>query len=197
MVAQDILNGYSIVLASNSIRRHKLLKDMGLSFSIVKKDLEEIYPSDLDIRKVPEYLAELKASHFERDIKESEIIITADTVVILEDEILGKPKDDRQAKVMLEKLSAKTHDVITGVCLVSKKKNKLTFSENTRVTFRSLSCREIDFYIEQWKPFDKSGAYGIQEWLGLIGIERIEGTQSNVLGLPVNTLYKRLKEFSM
>jgi len=184
----------SIILASQSPRRKELLSLLDLEFTVEVKSIDEIFPKDLNTSKVAEYLAELKASAF-TNIKDDQVIITADTVVILNDTILGKPKDKAEATEMLHRLSNRSHEVITGVCLKSAQKTS-TFSSSTKVYFRDLTDAEIDYYIENYKPYDKAGSYGIQEWIGAIGITKIEGSYFNVVGLPIQELNEQLKKFS-
>ena len=184
----------SIILASQSPRRKELLSLLDLEFTVEIKSIDEIFPKDLNTSKVAEYLAELKASAF-TNIKDDQVIITADTVVILNDTILGKPKDKAEATEMLHRLSNRSHEVITGVCLKSAQKTS-TFSSSTKVYFRDLTDAEIDYYIENYKPYDKAGSYGIQEWIGAIGITKIEGSYFNVVGLPIQELNEQLKKFS-
>lgn len=182
-----------LILASNSPRRHELLKGLDLDFEVrVKKGVGEKYPDNLPAEKVPEYISKEKAAAY--DIKEDETLLTADTVVILNGEIMGKPKDASEAKDMLRKLSGHTHHVVTGVSITTRKK-QVSFSDTTAVTFRDLTDSEIDYYIEHYKPFDKAGAYGVQEWIGYIGVTRIEGSFYNVMGLPIERVYEALKAF--
>ena len=183
----------SIILASQSPRRKELLSLLDLEFTVEVKSIDEIFPKDLKTSKVAEYLAELKASAF-TNIKDDQVIITADTVVILNDTILGKPKDKAEATEMLHRLSNRSHEVITGVCLKSAQKSS-TFSSSTKVYFKDLTDAEIDYYIENYKPYDKAGSYGIQEWIGAIGITKIEGSYFNVVGLPIQELNEQLKNF--
>lgn len=185
---------YKIILASASPRRHQLMQDAGFKFEIRLKNTKETYPLDLDILEVPEYLAGLKAAAFNGELKAGELLITADTVVCIEAKILGKPKDRMGAIEMLHTLSGRKHTVVSGVCLTSIDKQS-RFSSFTDVWFRKLSDEEIIYYVDTFKPFDKAGAYGIQEWIGYIGIERIDGSFYNVMGLPVQMLYQKLKEF--
>jgi len=184
----------NLILASKSPRRSQLLQDAGLSFEVIIKDVEEIYPPTLDLQEVPAYLAKLKAAAFTPELRAEEVVITADTVVIFEDKILGKPKDKEDAYQTLRILSGQKHEVITGVCLTTKDQQS-TFSEKTIVDFYELSERTIQHYIEKFEPFDKAGSYAIQEWIGLIGIKSIEGNYSNVLGLPVSRLLRELEIF--
>jgi len=184
----------SIILASQSPRRKEILSLLNLEFTVEVKSIDEIFPKDLKTSKVAEYLAKLKASVF-TNIKDEQVIITADTVVILNDTILGKPKDKAEATEMLHRLSNRGHEVITGVCLKSAQKS-ITFSSSTKVYFKDLTDAEIDYYIENYKPYDKAGSYGIQEWIGAIGITKIEGSYFNVVGLPIQELNEQLKKFS-
>ncbi len=188
------ISNYNIILASKSSRRQEMLKELGLEFCIRVKDIDEIYPKDLSIKDIPTYLAELKATAFSKEIKSNDIIITADTIVVLGDEVLGKPKNRRDAENMLKKLSGRSHKVISGVCIYSKEKTIL-FNSETDVLFKKLKQNEIDYYLDKYKPFDKAGAYGIQEWIGFIGVESIKGSYFNVVGLPIQQLYKKLSEF--
>ncbi len=189
------LDNYDIILASQSPRRQALLKDMGINFRVILKEVEETYPEGLSISEIPVYLAQLKASAFlDDEINDNTIIITADTIVCLEDKVLGKPVDKEHAYEILRFISGKQHQVITGVCLKSKSKIK-TFSAYSDVYFRELSDEEIYYYINKYSPFDKAGAYGIQEWIGYVGIERIEGSYFNVMGLPTQKLYLELNKF--
>jgi len=183
---------YRIILASGSPRRQQMLKDAGILFEIRIKDYPEKYDANLKGKEIAEFLAEQKASLFKSEISDNEIIITADTVVWCNNEVLGKPADKDDARHMIKMLSGNTHEVITGVSLLSTRSQK-TFSDTTRVTFEKMSDEEIDFYINGYKPFDKAGAYGIQEWIGLRYCSRIEGSYFNVVGLPVNRLVKELK----
>lgn len=179
-----------IVLASNSPRRRELLKGLDVEFQVeVIKGIKEGYPQDLPIEQVPQYIAKEKAAAY--NVKPDEVLLTADTIVVLGNEVMGKPKDAADAHRMLRELSGKTHHVITGVCLTTTSK-QIAFSETTAVTFRELTDKEIDYYIEHYKPFDKAGAYGIQEWIGYIGVSKIEGSFYNVMGLPVERVYEAL-----
>ena len=186
------LDKYRIILASNSPRRKQLLADLGVEFEVLTMDTEEVYPEGLSMEEIPVYLAELKAKPFE--IKEDNwLVITADTIVWCDNEVLTKPADAADAIRILKKLSGKKHQVLTGVCIKTKGAKRSFFS-STDVYFKQLSDHEIDYYIEHYKPFDKAGAYGIQEWIGYIGIEKIEGSYFNVMGLPVQHLYEELKK---
>lgn len=186
--------GFQLVLGSKSPRRQELLAGMGFQFEIRTKETEENYPSDLNPIDVPLYLAEIKANALLETLSDSEILITSDTIVLLEGEILGKPTDAEHAVEMLQKLSGKTHDVVTGVCLLSAQK-KHAFSVTTKVHFKPLTIELITHYVTQYKPFDKAGSYGIQEWIGYVGIDKIEGSYFNVVGLPTAELWDALKNF--
>lgn len=187
----NLLQNRRLILASGSPRRKSFLKDLGLDFEIRIKEVDESYPSSLKGREISEYLAKLKASALQGELKENEILITADTIVWLEGKALGKPKNEQEASLMLSSLSNKTHKVMSSVALTTTKK-QLILTDKTSVTFKALSEKEIDYYIRNFKPFDKAGAYGIQEWLGYIGITRIEGSYFNVVGFPVQKFYEAL-----
>jgi len=189
------LQKYRLILASQSPRRQYLLKELGLDFEIIPTKVKEIYPANLAPHEIAVYLAELKADSFEGDrMDQRALIIAADTIVCIEDEILGKPGNYQEAVNMLRKLSGKKHDVITAVCLKSKNKKK-TFHVISSVYFKDLTMDEINYYIENFQPFDKAGGYGVQEWIGYIGISKIEGSFFNVMGLPVKELYEQLLKF--
>ena len=182
---------YKIILASGSPRRQQFFKDLDLNYEIRLKEIEEIYPDNLRAEEITNYLAELKASAFEGELLENEILITSDTLVWLKDKALGKPKDYDDAFEILKSLSNETHEVITSVCFKTTTKSETLF-DVTKVTFNTLSEKAIHYYLENYKPFDKAGAYGIQEWIGLIGIVKIEGSYTNVVGLPTEKVYKHL-----
>ena len=184
---------WNILLASQSPRRKQLLEMIDFKPVIIKVDVEEVFPAELNLTEVPAYLSQLKAK-FAEATSENDLVITADTVVILENELLGKPKDLEDAHRMLQKLSGKTHQVITGVTLKSTQKT-ITFSEVTKVTFQKLTHSEIDYYLSKYQPMDKAGSYGIQEWIGGVGMKKIEGCFYNVMGLPTSRLFQELKEF--
>lgn len=185
-----------ITLASGSPRRKELLASLGIDFQVRTKPIDESVGDTQPAAEVAEYLARLKAKVFENDAQNDELIITADTVVIHNQQVLGKPKDKQHAQQMLHALSDDVHEVITGVCMYYKG-NYHSFSETTRVTFKALSAKETTYYIDHYKPFDKAGAYGIQEWIGMIAIKRIEGDYYNVVGLPVYRVYAMLKELGI
>jgi len=182
---------YKIILASGSPRRQQFLKDLDADFEIRLKDIEEIYPENLQGVEITNYLALLKASAFEGEITDNEIVITSDTIVWFENKALGKPKDYDDAFQMLQAMSGKTHEVITSVCFKTIQKTETIF-EVTKVTFNKLSDEAIRYYLDNYKPFDKAGAYGIQEWIGLVGIAKIEGSYTNVVGLPTDKVYAYL-----
>ena len=189
------LKKYHIILASKSPRRQELLRGMGVNFEILIKETPENYPSDLPLDEVPKYLSLQKSLAFNDDeLPVDYLLITSDTVVICEGEILGKPKDKEDAVRMLELLSGKTHHVVTGVTVRSAGKTD-SFAVRSNVTFAQLDDEEIDYYIEHCKPFDKAGAYGIQEWIGYVGISGLEGSFYNVMGLPTRKLYQCFKVF--
>lgn len=188
------LKSKTIILASKSPRRQELLKGLDVTFETRTKDVEESYPDSLAPEDVPAFLSEKKANAFISELKENEIIITADTIVIQDTQILEKPKSANEAKEMISLLSNNTHTVVTGVSVQSLNK-KVVFSDTTSVTFGEISTEEIEYYIEKYKPFDKAGSYGVQEWIGYIGIEKLSGSYCNVMGLPVHKLYSILKEF--
>jgi septum formation protein len=186
---------YNIILASKSPRRHELLKGIDIPFTVKTiEGLEEIYPDTLVGEEIPLFLAELKAKAFNEFLQDNTLIITADTIVWLEGKELGKPKDLSHAKKMLQQLSGKEHEVITGVCILTKQK-KVTFTATSAVRFATLSDDEIDYYLEHYSPLDKAGSYGVQEWIGYIAVEHIEGSYFNVMGLPIQRLYRELKKF--
>jgi len=180
----------NIILASKSPRRKELLELLDLNFTVEVREVNEVFSESLEVDKVAEYLAKLKAAAF-TNIPTDQIIITADTVVVLDKQILGKPKDKTEATKMLQSLSNRSHRVITGVCMKSKDKI-ISFSNTTKVFFKELTSSEIEYYIENYKPFDKAGSYGIQEWIGAIGITKIEGSYFNVVGLPIQELNEQL-----
>ena len=182
-----------MILASNSPRRRELLGKLDVNFEIKIKDVPEEYPEHLQREQVAEFLANHKAEAYREDLQD-EIIITADTIVCLDNLILNKPATEVEAGQMLRQLSGKIHEVITGVCLLSRDKKDL-FHDLTRVHFKELSEKEINYYVHQYQPYDKAGAYGAQEWMGMIAIDRIEGSYFNVMGLPVHKLYTHLLQF--
>lgn len=189
------LNNYNIVLASKSPRRQELLKGVGIEFTILTKDVDESYPERLPLIDVAPFLSLKKAKAFDdNELPENYMVITADTVVIVDNEILGKPADREDAVRMLKQLSGKVHKVITGVTVHTKDKTK-TFSVTSKVEFEQLDLQEVEYYVDKYKPYDKAGAYGVQEWIGYIGVCNVEGSYYNVMGLPTQKLYKVLKCF--
>jgi septum formation protein len=185
---------HNIILASKSPRRSELLSKSGFDFEVKTLEVEENYPETMDVHDVPEFLARKKATESRSLLKEDQILITADTVVIFEGEIFGKPKSAKHAFNMLTALSSKKHTVVTGVCILSNEK-ELSFSDTSYVHLAYLSEEEIHFYVDTYKPFDKAGSYAIQEWIGLCKIEKIEGSYSNIMGLPMQKLYPALVSF--
>lgn len=180
-----------IILASQSPRRSFLLKQAGFDFEIHPNDVDESYPADLPLEEVAPFLAQKKANAAQALLDDHSIILASDSIVLVDDQILGKPIDEEDAKNMLRCISGRMHLVITGVCLLSKTKEKV-FSETAKVYFDPLTDEEIDFYVTQYQPLDKAGAYAIQEWIGLCKINKIEGTYSNIMGLPMNSVFKAL-----
>ncbi|MGG7035592.1 MAG: Maf-like protein [Flavobacterium sp.] len=189
---KEKLKNYNIILASGSPRRQQFLKDLNLDFEIRLKEVEEIYPEELKAGQITNFLSELKANAFEGTLQPNDILITSDTIVWHNGKALGKPKDYNDAFEILKSLSGNTHEVITSVCFKLNTKTT-TFHEVTKVTFKNLNDEEIDYYINNYKPFDKAGSYGIQEWIGFIGVSKIEGSYANVMGLPVDQVYEYLK----
>ena len=195
MVMFENLKNYHIILSSNSPRRRELLGGLGIPFEVkVLPDIEESYPDDLPVSQIAEYISTEKATAYRELMADHDLIITADTVVIACDEVMGKPVDADDARRMLKKLSGVTHQVTTGVCLTTKTRQH-HFSVTTDVTFKTLTDEEINHYIEVYKPFDKAGAYGIQEWIGYVGVTSIHGSYFNVMGLPVQRIYNELATF--
>ena len=184
-----------LILASSSPRRKQILENLNLSFAIRKIDFDESYPKGLPPEEVPIFISKQKVKQLPK-IEANELYITSDTVVVLEGKVIEKPKDKLDALVMLKSLSGKTHQVITGVCLTSSD-DQFSFKEVTEVTFHSLSEQEITYYIDNYYPLDKAGAYGIQEWIGLIGIKEIKGNYDNVVGLPASTLFQKMKQLNL
>lgn len=182
------LKNYTIILASGSPRRQQFFTDLGLDFEIRLKNIEEVFPETLIAEEITNYLAELKANAFEGELNKEDILVTSDTIVWHNKKALGKPKDYADAFQILKSLSNETHDVITSVCFKTIEKT-ITFHETTKVTFNPLSDEAIAYYIENFKPYDKAGAYGIQEWIGFIGVKKIEGSYANVMGLPVDKVF--------
>lgn len=186
---------YQLILASNSPRRKELLAGLGVDFQVkVMGDIDESYPDDLQGEEIPVFISRSKADAYRRQIGENQLVITADTIVYVDGQVLGKPLDAADATRMLRLLAGRTHQVITGVTLTTLHKQH-SFSVTTQVTFSALTDDEIAYYIANYRPFDKAGAYGVQEWIGFVGVTRLEGSYFNVMGLPVQRLYKELLAF--
>lgn len=195
MLLHDKLKEYRLILASQSPRRRELLADAGIEYVLAPRfECDESFPADMPAESVAEYLSCQKADAYPETLGDKDILLTADTVVIADGEVLGKPKDRAEAIAMLERLSGCEHQVVTGVSL-SNALTRRSFSALSRVKFRALTSEEITYYVDEYKPLDKAGSYGIQEWIGYVGIEYIEGSFYNVMGLPVQRLYCELKEF--
>ncbi|MBL0308489.1 MAG: septum formation protein Maf [Bacteroidetes bacterium] len=183
-----------IILASKSPRRVELMKMAGFEFDVASKNVDETHPLGIAPELIPTFLAKKKAHAFSNELSDDMVVIGADTIVLLEGKIYEKPKDHKEAVEMLTALSGKMHEVVTGVCLLSKSREE-SFSETTKVYFNEFSKEEIEYYVDKFKPFDKAGSYACQEWIGAIGIKRFEGDYFNVVGLPINRVYRELKKF--
>lgn len=195
MLLHDRLNEFRLILASQSPRRQQLLADAGLKYELAPRfECDEVFPDDMPADDVAGYLSKLKSEAYPEALGESDILLTADTVVVVDNDILGKPASREDAIAMIKRMSGRRHKVITGVTLRSSSAAK-TFSVSSDVVFRALSDEEIAYYVDNYRPMDKAGAYGIQEWIGYVGIERIEGSFYNVMGLPVQKVYVELSEF--
>ncbi len=191
-ILNEKLKDYKVILSSKSPRRHHLLKELGVDFEIQALDVEEVYPDGLNTNEVAEYLAILKAKPFKENWQhDKDLVITCDTIVSSENKVIGKPKDRNDAVKTLQHLSNKWHEVISGVCITLADR-QIAFSETTKVLFNKLQEEEIKHYIEHYQPFDKAGSYGIQEWIGYVGIKKIDGDFFNVMGFPVHRLYQTL-----
>jgi len=188
------LKKYKLILASKSPRRQYLLKELGLDFEVHTREVDESFPENLRAQEIPIYLSQKKADAFDDELSENTIVITADTIVWIDDQVLNKPENFADAVRMLKLLSGKKHEVYTGVCLKSKHKT-ISFYSLTNVYFKVLSQEEIEYYINNYNPYDKAGAYGAQDWIGYIAVEKIEGSYFNVMGLPVRELYEELLKF--
>lgn len=189
------LKKYTLILASGSPRRQQFFKDLDLDFEIRLKEIEEIYPQELKAHEITNYLAELKSSAFEGELRPNEILITSDTIVWHNFKALGKPKNEKDAFEILKSLSNTTHEVITSVCFKTSEKVEL-LHEITKVTFNELSDESIRYYLENYKPYDKAGAYGIQEWIGFTGVSKIEGSYANVMGMPTDKVFEYLSKLA-
>mgnify|MGYP003494801433 FL=1 len=187
------LSAYSIILASGSPRRQQFFKDLDLDFEIRLKEVEEIFPETLKAEEITNYLSILKANAFEGELQDNDLLITSDTIVWHKNCPLGKPKDAQEAFEILKSLSNNTHEVITSVCFKTKNKTEV-ISETTKVTFNALSDEAIQYYLDNYQPFDKAGAYGIQEWIGIIGVSKIEGSYTNVMGMPTDKVFDYLNK---
>jgi len=195
MMMLENLSKYKIILASNSPRRQELLAGLDIDFEVKTiPNVDESYPATLRKEEIPVYIAKQKAQAYHTYLKENTLLITADTIVWLDDQVYGKPKNEQEAMKMLQILSGQTHEVITGVCLTGWNKQQ-SFYVSSQVQFAELQKEEIDYYVNKYKPFDKAGAYGVQEWIGYMGVEKLEGSFYNVMGLPVRILYMHLKEW--
>lgn len=184
-----------IILASQSPRRHTLLRGLDVEFEIKTKDIDETYPEQYKREEIALYLSQLKAKAYQDKLQQDEVLITADTIVCLDNRVIGKPKNREDAKVMLQNLSGNRHDVITAVTITTNNHTE-SFYNQTAVHFGTIEANEIDYYLNHYKPFDKAGSYGIQEWIGYIAIDRIEGCFYNVMGLPVRQVYQALKKLN-
>jgi septum formation protein len=188
---KEKLKKYTLILASGSPRRQQFFKDLDLDFEIRLKEIEEIYPPELKAVEITDYLAQLKANAFERELNPNEILITSDTIVWHQDKALGKPKNAQDAFEMIKSMSDHTHEVFTSVCFKTNSASTL-INDVTKVTFKDLSDEAIWYYIENYKPYDKAGAYGIQEWFGFMAVTKVEGSYTNVMGLPTAKVYEYL-----
>ncbi len=195
MLLAQKLEKYDLILASQSPRRQQLLSDLGLKFRVlVKEGIDEIYPDNLSNTEIAVYLAKLKAKNYKSELNVNGLLITADTIVCQGTQVLNKPKNKEEAHEMLQLLSDNKHEVITGVCLKTSKQERCFFAK-TKVYFKELTEDEINYYISHYQPYDKAGSYGIQEWIGFVGITKIEGSYFNVMGLPVQLVYEKLNQF--
>ncbi|MBQ3925409.1 MAG: septum formation protein Maf [Bacteroidaceae bacterium] len=190
-----LVEGYKVILASNSPRRKELLGGLGILFEVrTLKDIDECYPDSLRGEEIPMFISGKKAEAYKQAMADDEMIITADTIVYDHGQVLGKPKDREEAISMLRQLSGHAHEVITGVSIVTKEKTR-QFASTSKVYFDTLADDEIIYYVDNYHPFDKAGAYGVQEWIGYVAVTRIEGSYFNVMGLPIQRLYTELKSF--
>ncbi len=193
---KDKLKNYKLILASGSPRRQQFFADLDLEFEIRLKNVAEIYPDHLKAAEITEYLAELKANVFTSELRPNDLLINSDTIVWFKDKALGKPTDRQDAIDMLSELSGSTHEVITSVCFKTVDSSEI-ITESTFVTFNELSLEAIEYYIDRYRPYDKAGSYGIQEWIGFVAVSKIEGSYANVMGLPVDKVYQYLNDFSV
>ena len=189
------ITNYKVLLASNSPRREELLRGIDIDFEVkVLPDIDESYPDNIPSEEIAEFVAIKKAKPYAASLHEDELLLTADTIVLLEDTVLGKPANKKEAKQMLRQLSGKTHRVITGVCLTSTKK-QTSFSATSDVEFGKLTDQEIEYYVEHYSPMDKAGAYGVQEWIGYVAVKHINGSYYNIMGLPIQRVYREIIKF--
>lgn len=188
---KELLKNKEIILASGSPRRHQFFKDLDIPFKVDVRPVKEVFPDSLDKQQITDFLAELKAEAFQKELKKDQILITSDTIVYNTGNAMGKPATETEAKEMLKSLSGKTHSVFTSVCFTTHN-HQSTVNCETKVSFKELTTGEIDYYVENFKPFDKAGGYAIQEWIGLIGITNLEGSYFNVVGLPTHLVYNEL-----
>lgn len=185
----------NIILGSQSPRRRELMGGLDIPFSCVTIDADESYPADLKAGDIPMYISRAKARAYVSELKENDLLITSDTIVWLHDEMLGKPRDEEDAKAMLTRLSGQTHEVYTAVCFADKNGELETWVDCTKVTFNNLLQEDIDYYVAKYRPLDKAGAYGVQEWIGYVGVTKMEGSYFNVMGFPICHVYERLKKY--
>lgn len=186
-----------LILASNSPRRRQLLTDLGLDYEVRLQEVDESFPATLRRAEVAEFLAAHKAEAYRAGLAPGEVVLTADTIVCLDDDVLNKPADEAEAVAMLTRLQGRAHDVYTGVCLLTGDGRRVVFSDQTRVYFRSLTPAEIEFYVRQYRPLDKAGAYGAQDWIGMVAVTKLEGSYFNVMGLPVHRVWEELEKLGV
>ena len=184
-----------VILGSQSPRRRELMAGLDIPFSCVTIDADESYPADLKAGDIPMYISRAKARAYMSELQDNDLLITSDTIVWLHGEMLGKPQDEAEAKAMLARLSGQTHEVYTAVCFANKNGELETWVDCTQVTFNNLSEEDIDYYVSKYRPLDKAGAYGVQEWIGYVGVTRMEGSYFNVMGFPICHVYERLKKY--
>ena len=186
---------HNIILGSQSPRRRELMAGLDIPFSCVTIDADESYPAELKGGDIPMYISRAKARAYVSELQDNDLLITSDTIVWLHGEMLGKPQDEEESKAMLARLSGQTHEVYTAVCFADKNGELETWVDCTKVTFNTLSEKDIDYYVSKYRPLDKAGAYGVQEWIGYVGVTRMEGSYFNVMGFPICHVYERLKKY--
>ena len=186
---------FNLILGSQSPRRRELMAGLDIPFTCVTIDADESYPASLQAGDIPMYISRAKARAYVCELRDDDLLITSDTIVWLDGEMLGKPKDEEDARMMLLRLSGKTHEVYTAVCFADKSGELETFVDCTRVTFRDLTEGEIDYYLSHYRPLDKAGAYGVQEWIGYVGVTRMDGSYFNVMGFPISRVYETLQKY--